>query len=272
MAKQIKKPAKRAKAAKKTKKSSPKKIVKRANKTSKKNSKKIVSKTVKKVVKKPAKKAAKKNTGKKVSRKIKPDIKKAVKAKSQTVPEKSKNKAVKQTKVLSRVSNKTSNPTLNTNQGFVQHKTKLRPGNTAPYFEGKDQNGNTVNLYSLSGKTVVLFFYPKDNTEGCIKEVCSLRDEYPYLNANNYMVIGVSADDINSHFSFASKYNLPYPLIADTDKTIIRAYDVWGQMMLAGNIYDGIVRTTFIIDGYGIIQNVVTDVDTANHARQILAL
>jgi peroxiredoxin Q/BCP len=155
---------------------------------------------------------------------------------------------------------------------FRVHQTRLRAGKMAPYFEGVDQNGRKVSLYSLSGKTIILYFYPKDDTDGCTATSCSLRDEHKFLTEYNYVVVGVSADDERSHAKFASKHNLPFSLLADTEKAIIKAYDVWGQKELAGKIYDGIVRTTFLIDGYGVIKNVVTEVDTKNHARQILAL
>jgi thioredoxin-dependent peroxiredoxin len=155
---------------------------------------------------------------------------------------------------------------------FKPHVTYLKEGDKAPHFSGTDHQGNRVSLDELQGKTVILFFYPKDDTEGCTAEACSLRDEYRYLNDSNYAVIGVSADDEASHLKFASKYQLPFSLIADTTMEIIKAYDVWGQKMIAGRVYDGIVRTTFIIDAEGNISNIITKVDTANHARQILDL
>lgn len=155
---------------------------------------------------------------------------------------------------------------------FVPHQTHLTAGQKAPPFVGIDQNGKTINSDDLLGKTIILYFYPKDDTEGCTAESCSLRDEYQYLSKSNYAVVGVSADDERSHLKFANKYSLPFPLIADTDMTIIKAYDVWGTKMLAGRIYDGIVRTTFIIDPKGILKNVITKVDTKDHAQQILSL
>ncbi len=155
---------------------------------------------------------------------------------------------------------------------FVTHCTVLKVGDKAPAFAGIDQNGNNVTNSDFSGKTIILYFYPKDDTEGCTKESCSLRDEYKYLTDNNYAVVGVSADNEASHLKFANKYNLPFTLIADIDMTIIKAFDVWGQKMLAGRIYDGIVRTTFIIEPNGLLKNIVTAVDTAHHAKQILSL
>jgi peroxiredoxin Q/BCP len=195
-----------------------------------------------------AKKSPAKKTGlkKAVASKIKP-AKKAVK------------------KASKKSANKLSNATP-----FVGHSTKLKEGNLAPAFEGIDQNGNVVSLALLKGKTIVLYFYPKDNTPGCTATACSLRDEYRYLSKNNYAVIGVSADSEKSHKKFAQKYELPFPLLADEDLKIIKAYDVWGLKQLFGKIYDGIVRTTFIIDEKGIIKNVIKSVDTENHAQQIL--
>ena len=148
----------------------------------------------------------------------------------------------------------------------------ITSGIPAPDFKLLDDTNSPRSLADYRGKNIVLYFYPKDDTPGCTKEACSLRDEYKFLSDNNYAVIGVSADDAASHRKFAAKYELPFPLLADTDMSIIKAYDVWGQKMLAGRIYDGIVRTTFIIDGYGIIQNVIHEVNTENHAQQILAL
>lgn len=151
---------------------------------------------------------------------------------------------------------------------FQAHQTRLKPGDKAPNFEGKDQHGNMLALSSLAGKKIILYFYPKDDTPACTAQACSLRDEYKYLS-RNYAVIGVSADTERSHLKFSRKFKLPFPLIADTDMRIIKAYDVWGQKMLFGRIYDGIVRTTFIIGETGIIEEVITRVNTAEHAQQI---
>lgn len=155
---------------------------------------------------------------------------------------------------------------------FVAHATHLKAGDKAPYFEGKDQNGNVVSLNSLAGKTIILYFYPKDDTPGCTAEACSLRDEYKYLSNKNYAVVGVSADDERSHAKFASKYSLPFPLIADTSMSVIKAFDVFGKKQFMGKIYDGIIRTTFVISPDGNIKHVVTDVNTKDHAKQVLAL
>lgn len=158
------------------------------------------------------------------------------------------------------------------NNGFVKHQTQLKAGDRAPRFEGKDQHGNVISSSSFSGKSVILYFYPKDDTEACTATACSLRDDQQQLTTKKFAVVGVSADSERSHAKFASKYKLPFSLLADEDKTIIHAYDVWGQKKLFGKIYDGIVRTTFLINPDGIIGRVIHDVDTKHHGQQILDL
>ena len=143
-------------------------------------------------------------------------------------------------------------------------------GDKAPDFTAKDQNGETISLSNYKGKTVILYFYPKDDTPGCTATSCNLRDEYSYLISQNYKVVGVSADDERSHLNFANKYQLPFPLIADVGLEIIKAYDVWGPKMIADKIFDGIIRTTFVIDPQGMLKKVITEVDKENHARQII--
>lgn len=155
---------------------------------------------------------------------------------------------------------------------FKAHTTQLSTGQQAPYFEAKDQHGHVVKLSDFRDRTLVLYFYPKDDTPACTKTACSLRDEYALLGKKNYAVVGVSADSEKAHASFAKKYDLPFSLLADIDRKIIRDYDVWGQKMLFGRIYDGIVRTTFIIGADSILKHVIKGVDTANHSQQILLL
>lgn len=257
------KPAKKAKKVKAKSKPKAKKVVKAKSKKSK-----PAKKSVKKAAKKSAKKAVKKVAKKAVKKAVKPVAKKKVAAKV------NKPAPVKAVKINIPVQETSTNhtPAVEEKAPFVPHATSLREGMQAPYFEGKDQHGNSVRSSDLMGKTIVLYFYPKDDTPGCTAESCSLRDEYQYMSNNNFAVVGVSADDVESHQRFADKYNLPFPLLADVDHNIIKAYDVWGQKMLAGNIYDGIVRTTFIIDGDGIIKNVITKVDTVNHAKQVMEM
>jgi len=277
--KAVKKPAKKTVkkvAAKKVSKPAAKKVVAKAKakKTTKNVTKKVVKKAIKKVVKKTAKKAVKKTAKKVVNVNLGKSItslkkKLAKKATPKKVVAKVVAKPVSKPVVKKKVAAKKADTTT---AKFVAHKTHLKAGDKAPYFEGIEQDGNTVSLSALIGKTVILYFYPKDDTPGCTATACSLRDEYKYLSDANYAVVGVSADDTKSHAKFAAKYELPFPLLADTDKTIIKAYDVWGTKQFMGKIYDGIIRTTFVIGPDGIIKEVITSVDTANHAQQILGM
>lgn len=152
---------------------------------------------------------------------------------------------------------------------FVKHQTHLKAGDAAPFFEGKDQNGNLISLNDFAGKTLVLYFYPKDDTSGCTAQSCSLRDEYQYLTKKDFAVVGVSADNEKSHQKFIKKFSLPFPLIADVDHVMLKAFDVWGKKMFMGRIFDGILRTTFLIKDKKIIR-VITDVDTEGHAKQVM--
>lgn len=148
--------------------------------------------------------------------------------------------------------------------------SKFKPGDQAPAFSGKDQSGNMVSLESFRGSKVVLYFYPKDDTPGCTAEACSLRDNYEALLARGYKVVGVSPDSEKSHQKFTEKYELPFPLIADTGKNILQDYGVWGRKKFMGREYDGVIRTTYIIDEKGVIEEVIEKVDTKNHAAQVL--
>lgn len=147
----------------------------------------------------------------------------------------------------------------------------LQVGEKAPSIEAKDQDGNIVKLSDFQGKKVVLYFYPKDDTPGCTAQACSLRDNYEALLAKGYAVLGVSADDEKSHKKFANKYSLPFPLLADPEHNILEAYHVWTEKSMYGKTYMGIVRTTFIIDEKGVIQEIISKIDTKNHAEQVLA-
>jgi len=149
---------------------------------------------------------------------------------------------------------------------------ELKEGSKAPLFKGIDQNGNVVKLGDYAGKKLVLYFYPKDNTPGCTAEACSLRDNYDELLKKGFAVVGVSPDSEKSHKSLAKKYDLPFPLIADTSKQILEDYGVWGEKKMYGKSYFGVIRTTFVIDENGIIENIVTKVDTAEHAGQLFNL
>ncbi len=148
----------------------------------------------------------------------------------------------------------------------------LKEGMKAPYFEGTDQNNKSVKLSDFTGKKVILYFYPKDNTPGCTAEACNLRDNYNILLKRGFAIVGVSADNEKSHKSFSDKYSLPFPLIADTSKKILNDYGVWKQKSLYGKTFLGIARTTFIIDENGIIEKIITKVETKSHSEQILEL
>ncbi|MEW7280250.1 thioredoxin-dependent thiol peroxidase [Aquimarina sp. 2201CG1-2-11] len=148
--------------------------------------------------------------------------------------------------------------------------TTLKAGDKAPSFSGLDQDGNTVTLDTFKGKKLVVFFYPKASTPGCTAEACNLRDNYQTFQNQGYDIIGVSADSAKRQQNFKNKYELPYPLIADEDKSVIEAFGVWGPKKFMGREYDGIHRTTFVIDESGIITEVITKVKTKDHTAQIL--
>ncbi len=148
--------------------------------------------------------------------------------------------------------------------------THLKEGDMAPDFKGADQNEQTVSLSDFKGKKLILYFYPKDDTPGCTAEACNLRDNYALLQSKGYALIGVSPDSPKKHQKFIDKYSLPFPLIADTEKAVLNAYGVWGPKQFMGKKYDGVHRTTFVIDEAGKIARVFTKVDTQAHAEQIL--
>lgn len=150
--------------------------------------------------------------------------------------------------------------------------SSLTEGTKAPGFTAKDQNGNTVSLADLAGKTVILYFYPKDDTPGCTAEACSFRDNYQLLSSMGYEVVGVSVDDEKSHKKFETKYSLPFTLIADTDHKIVEDYGVWVEKNMYGKKYMGVQRSTFIINGEGVITHVIAKVDTKNSSQQVLDL
>ncbi|MEE4260884.1 MAG: thioredoxin-dependent thiol peroxidase [Bacteroidales bacterium] len=147
---------------------------------------------------------------------------------------------------------------------------KLKKGDAAPDFTGLNQDGEKIQLSDFKGKKLILYFYPKDNTPGCTSEACDLRDNYDMWLAKGYQVVGVSPDSQKSHQKFIEKYTLPFPLIADEDKTIIKAYGAWGPKKLYGREYEGLLRTTFVIDEKGKIEQVFTKVKTKDHTNQIL--
>jgi peroxiredoxin Q/BCP len=150
--------------------------------------------------------------------------------------------------------------------------THLKEGQQAPIFEGTDQDGKKIKLSDLKGKKVVLYFYPKDDTPGCTKEACNLRDNYKELQKKGFTVIGVSPDSVRSHKGFTEKYSLPFPLIADTDRSIMGLYGAYGEKKMYGKTVTGVLRSTFIIDEQGKIEKIIPKVDTAAHTEQIFKL
>lgn len=147
---------------------------------------------------------------------------------------------------------------------------ELNIGDKAPSFKSKNQDGKELNLTDFKGKKLVLYFYPKDMTPGCIAESCDLRDNYVRLQADGYEVLGVSMDSEKSHQNFISKKELPFDLLADTEKEVIEAYGVWKEKNMYGRKYMGIVRTTFVIDESGVIKDIIKKVKTKEHTTQIL--
>lgn len=147
---------------------------------------------------------------------------------------------------------------------------ELKEGQKAPDFTANDQHGDSVSLNDLSGKNVILYFYPKDDTPGCTAEACSFRDNYQSLLQQGFEVLGVSTDDERSHQKFITKYTLPFSLIADTDKKIVEAYGVWVEKNMYGKKYMGVARKTFIIGKDGLIRKIIDKVDTKNSSQQVL--
>ena len=148
--------------------------------------------------------------------------------------------------------------------------TTLQIGDAAPNFQSLDEAGNAVSLADYKGKKLVLFFYPKASTPGCTVEACNLSDNYATLEAEGYELLGVSADNVKKQASFATKFSFPYPLLADEDHSAIKAFGVWGPKKFQGREYEGIIRTTFVIDEKGTIVRVINKVKTKDHAAQIL--
>ncbi len=146
----------------------------------------------------------------------------------------------------------------------------LSKGDKAPEFSGLNQNGEPISLKGLKGKKLILYFYPKDNTPGCTAESCNLSDNYKMWLSKGYEVVGVSPDSVASHKKFADKFQFGFNLIADTEKEILQAYGVWGEKSMYGRKYMGVMRTTFVINEEGIIEDIFDKVDTKNHTDQII--
>ena len=150
--------------------------------------------------------------------------------------------------------------------------TTLKVGDKAPQFEALNQKGEKISLNDFKGKKLVLFFYPKASTPGCTMEACNLRDNYNSFLSKGYAILGVSADSAKRQQNFIDKNKLPYDLLADEDKSVINAYGVWGPKKFMGREYDGIHRTTFVIDKKGIIEDIIIKVKTKEHTHQILGI
>lgn len=147
---------------------------------------------------------------------------------------------------------------------------ELKVGDKAPAFEAENQKGETVKLSDFAGKKLVIYFYPKDNTPGCTKQACNLRDNYDSLLSKGYAVLGVSIDSAKSHQKFIDKFDLPFDLLVDTDKKLVEQFGVWVEKSMYGKTYMGTARTTFVIDEKGIITEIISKVKTDDHAAQIM--
>jgi len=148
---------------------------------------------------------------------------------------------------------------------------ELIEGKLAPNFRLKDQDGNEVSLEDFRGKTVIVYFYPKDDTPGCTKEACSLRDAFPDLSAKGAVVLGISKDGVASHVKFRQKYSLPFTLLSDPDATVQKAWGAWGTKSMYGKPYEGTLRTTFVISPEGIIKKIEKKVSVSTHGSDVLA-
>jgi len=148
----------------------------------------------------------------------------------------------------------------------------LKVGEQAPEFTSKDENGKSVKLSDYAGKRVVIYFYPKDNTPGCTVQACNIRDNYSEIQKEGIVILGVSADDETKHQKFISKFDLPFPLLADTEKELLNLYGVWGEKKFMGRIYDGIHRTTFVLDESHAIIGIIEKPKTKDHTREILEI
>lgn len=146
----------------------------------------------------------------------------------------------------------------------------LKVGDKVPDFISKDQDGTIIKLSDYAGSKLIIFFYPRANTPGCTAEACNLRDNYSELKAQGYELLGVSEDSSKKQSNFKNKYDLPFPLLADEDHTVINTFGVWGPKKFMGREFDGLLRTTFIIDENGVIEKVIEKVKTKDHAAQIL--
>ena len=149
--------------------------------------------------------------------------------------------------------------------------THLKPGDKAPNFSGVNENGEKIGLKDFKGKKLILFFYPRDNTPTCTVEACNLRDNYSMLQEKGYELLGVSPDTQKKHQNFIKKFDFPFPLLSDESLAVTKAFNVWGPKKFMGKEFDGLHRTTFVIDEKGKVEQVITKVKSKDHAAQILA-
>lgn len=148
--------------------------------------------------------------------------------------------------------------------------TQLKVGDKAPDFTGFIEEGKEVSLSTYAGKRLIIFFYPKDDTPGCTAEACNLRDNYSKLSKLGFELLGVSPDSLKKHKKFIDKYELPFPLLADEEKVMLKDYGVWGLKKFMGREYEGVHRSTFVVNGEGVLEGVITKVKTKDHTNQIL--
>ena len=148
--------------------------------------------------------------------------------------------------------------------------THLKAGDKAPPFAGNDQNGKKISLSDYKGRRVILYFYPQDDTPTCTIEACNLRDNYSLLKKQGFVILGISPDNEKSHKKFASKFELPFTLIADPEHIIIDKYGVWGEKQLFGREYMGVIRTTFLVDEHGMIRKIFEKPKSSSHSEEIL--
>lgn len=148
----------------------------------------------------------------------------------------------------------------------------LKVGDQAPEFTSKNQNGEPVSLNDFKGKKVVIYFYPKDNTPGCTMQACNIRDNYDAILKENIQILGVSADNEKKHQNFIEKFDLPFPLLADTEHELLNLYGVWGEKKFMGRVYDGIHRTTFVLNEDHTIRGIITKPKTKDHTNEILEI
>jgi thioredoxin-dependent peroxiredoxin len=148
----------------------------------------------------------------------------------------------------------------------------LQANDKAPKFEALNQQGNTVKLTDFKGKKLAIYFYPKDDTPGCTAQACNIRDNFSLLNKKGITVLGVSVDDAKKHNKFIDKYELPFTLLADTEKIVVEAFGVWGEKKFMGKTYMGTNRVTFLINEKGVVEHVIEKVDTKEHTAQILEI